>query len=128
MKKIFYIYKIFALSVSLTAFFILSGCGIYSPNDNSAVGADTRLYGTWTDPLNETYTFNSDGTYKFISGPIPINGLYAVNTDYGTLKLTPNNELSQQPYYYSITPDDNTLTIYYIGMSGDPTNYTKQQL
>ncbi len=114
-----------AVLVQLLILFTVTGCGLYGPSDNSTDSStDTRLIGTWVDSLNETYNFTFDSSYTFKNGLTAyITGSYAVDNTSGTLTLYPAGG-SSTPYYYTISADENTLTIYYLGTTG-ATNYTK---
>jgi len=121
-------------SQTLFSIFLLAGCGLYGPNDNTVESSsDSRLVGTWNSSTpqigysSQQFIFTYDGTYSlqnWVNGTAqqPIYGIYSVDINIGSLTLIPNGQ-SSSTYFYSISADENTLTI---NFNGDYATYVKQ--
>jgi hypothetical protein len=121
---------------TLFSIFFLAGCGLYGPNDNTVESSsDSRLVGTWIcqnpsvfSESAQTYIFTYDGTYSLQSWALngiqypTVYGIYSVDISTGSLTLIPNGQ-SSSTYFYSISPDENTLTI---NFSGTIAYYSRQ--
>jgi hypothetical protein len=119
---------VFSILITL----ILTGsCGV-NPATSNTTDTDNMIVGTWASSQPAYYTFNSDGTYVFtpwtqIGTSTPVSGTYSTTQSTGQLALSPSFG-SAVTLYYSISADNNTLTIYYEGNYNEngATNYSRQ--
>jgi uncharacterized membrane protein len=130
-KNIYYI-----IPGAIIGFLLFISCGM-NPSTSNTSDTDNMIVGTWSTQGGydaAVYVFNSDGSYSFtpystMGSASTITGTYSTVQSAGTLALVPlvsGNQVPSGTYNYTISSDNNTLTIYYSGVNGDPTNYSRQ--
>ncbi|MGA2141568.1 MAG: hypothetical protein ABSG94_04005 [Brevinematales bacterium] len=130
------------LPAALLPFFLMAGCGLYGPNDNSVENStDTRLVGTWSGGQNpffpggtsgivsDTYQFTYDGSFSDTctptgSVPTTVTGTYYIDNTTGELTLV--TSYGTVEYYYQINSGESTLIIDYYGLYSGEQLYTRQ--